>query len=168
MITFQYNLTKKEHFKSLLKGQLKTIFIFILLFTFCYFAINLEAFLYNFPFNTPLVLITYLIYFSVIFLIMFLISLIFSFIMTKMFQKNNAYRVYKYQINQNKLIEKETNFELDLKEIKNIRINKKIIKIISFKQKQIITFEKVYFEDDADFDKLKNYLIKKKENLELV
>lgn len=168
MIAFQYNLTKKKHFKSLLKNQLKTIFIFILLFTFCYFAINLEAFLYNFPFNTPLVLITYLIYFSVIFLIMFLISIIFSFIMTKMFQKNNAYRVYKYQINKNKLIEKETNFELDLNEIKNIKITKKAIKLFSFKLKQVITFEQLYFENKDDFLKLKDFFKKKKENLELI
>lgn len=168
MIAFQYNLTKKKHFKSLLKNQLKTIFMFILIFTFCYFAINLEAFLYNFPFNTPLVLITYLIYFSVIFLIMFLISIIFSFIMTKMFQKNNAYRVYKYQINKNKLIEKETNFELDLNEIKNIRINKKMIKIVSFTKKQIITFEKEYFKNEDDFVKLGHFFKLKKENLELV
>lgn len=168
MIVFQYNLTKAKHFKSLLKNQLKTIFIFILLFTFCYFAINLEAFLYNFPLNTPLVLITYLIYCSVIFLIMFLISIIFSLVMTKMFQKNNAYRTYKYHINKNKLIEKETNFELNLDEIKNIKINKKMIKILSFKQRQIITFEKVYFENEDDFVRLRDFLKLKKENLELV
>ena len=168
MIAFQYSLTKKNHFKSLLKNQLKTILILILIFTFCYFAINLEAFLYNFPLNTPLVLITYLIYFGIIFLIMFLISIIFSVIMTKMFQKNHAYRVYKYQINKNKLIEKETNFELNLDEIKNIRINKKMIKFISFKQRQIITLEKVYFENEDDFAKLRNFLKKKKENLELI
>ncbi len=168
MITFQYNLTKKNHFKSLVKSQLKTIMLFILIFTFCYFSINLEAFLYNFPYNTPLVLITYLIYFAIIFLIMLLISFIFSIIMTRMFEKNNAYRTYQYQITKNKLIEKETNFLLDLVEVKNIKITKKVIKLLSFKQHKIITFEQVYFENKDDFFKLKEFLKQKKENLELV
>ena len=99
---------------------------------------------------------------------MFFISIIFSVIMTKMFQKNNAYRIYKYQIVKNKLIEKETNFELNLEKLKNIRINKNSIKIVSFEQKQIITFEKTYFENENDFVKLIDYLKKKKGDLELV
>lgn len=168
MIAFQYNLTKKNHFRSLLKNQLKTIMVFILIFTFCYFAINLEAFLYNFPYNTPLVLITYLIYFSIIFAIMLLISLVFSFIMIKMFEKNNAYRIYEYKIKSNNLIEEKANYELNLDEVKNIRITKKTIKLFSFKLKQAITFERLYFENEDDFMKLKDFFKKKKENLELI
>ncbi len=168
MITFQYNLTKKKHFKSLLKGQLKTISIFLFLFTFCYFAINLEAFLYNFPYNTPVVLITYFIYIVIIFIIMFLISLIYSLVITTIFKKNNAYRIYEYKIINNKLVEDKANFELDLEEIKNIKITKKIIKLFSFKLKQVITFEQSFFENKTDFNKLKDFFKKKKNNLEVV
>lgn len=168
MITFQYNLTKRNHFKSLVKSQLKTISIFLLLFTFCYFAINLEAFLYNFPYNTPLVLITYLVYLLIIFIIMFLISLIYSLIIIVIFKKNNAHRIYEYKINDNKLIEEKTNFTLNLDEIKNIKITKKTIKLFSFKLKQIVTFEQNYFENKSDFNKLKDFFRKKKSNLEVV
>lgn len=168
MITFQYNLTKKNHFKSLLKGQLKTISIFLFLFTFCYFAINLEAFLYNFPYNTPVVLITYFIYILIIFIIMFLISLIYSLIMTNILKKNNAYRIYEYKIKNNKLIEEKNNFELNLEEIKNTKITKKTIKLFSFKLKQVITFEQNYFENKNDFNKLRDFFKKKKDNLEVV
>lgn len=168
MIEFQYNLTKKKHFKSLLKGQLKTILIFLLLFTFCYFAINLEAFLYNFPYNTPVVLITYVIYLLIIFVIMFLISLIYSVVITSIFKKNMGYRTYEYKINNNKLVEEKTNFVLDLNDIKNIKITKKVIKLFSFKLKQIITFEQTYFDNYDDFNKLKELFKKRKNNLEVI
>lgn len=162
MIEFQYNLTKKNHFKSLLKSQLKTIIFFLLIFTFCYFAINLEAFIYNFPYNTPIVLITYFIYLLIIFIIMFLISIIFSYAMTLIFRKNNAYQIYNYKLTKDKLIEVKTNFSLNLNEIKNIKFTKKSIKIVSLKLKQIITFEKINFVVPEDFIKFKNLLIKEK------
>lgn len=160
MIEFQYNLTKKNHFKSLLKSQLKTIIFFLLIFTFCYFAINLEAFIYNFPYNTSIVLITYFIYLLIIFIIMFLISIIFSYVMTLIFRKNNAYQIYNYKLTKDKLIEVKTNFSLNLNEIKNIKFMKKSIKIVSLKLKQIITFEQINFVVPEDFIKFKNLLIK--------
>lgn len=168
MIEFQYCLTKKKHFKSLLRGQLKTILVFLLLFTFCYFAINMEAFLYNFPYNTPVVLITYVIYLFIIFVIMFLISLIYSLVIIIMFKKNMAYRTYEYKINDNKLVEEKTKFVLDLKEIKNIKITKKVIKLFSFRLKQIITFERAYFDNYDDFNRLKELFKKRKDNLEVI
>lgn len=168
MIEFQYSLTKKKHLKSLLRGQLKTILIFLLLFTFCYFAINLEAFLYNFPYNTPVVLITYVVYLLIISIIMFLISLIYSLVIILVFKRNMAYRTYEYKINNNKLVEEKTNYVLDLKEVKNIKITKKVIKLFSFKLKQIITFEQAYFDNCEDFNKLKELFKKKKKNLEVI
>lgn len=160
MITFQYNLTLKNHFKSLIKNQLKTITIFLLIFTFCYFSINMEAFLYNFPYNTKLVLITYLIYLSVIFVIMFIISLIFSFILVCLFRKNSAYRIYVYKLDKNKLTEKKDHFLVDLKQVKKLKITKKYIRFFSLKLKQVITFEKIYFINPEDFIKLSDILSK--------
>ena len=164
-LLFQYKLDKKNHFKSLLKNQLKTILIFLLIFTFCYFAINLEAFLYNFPYNTPLVLITYLIYLVVIFVIMFIISLIYSLIMTNIFKKSNAYRTYNYKLENDILSEDNCNFSVNLNEIKNIKIKKKYLKFISFKLKQVITFEKIYFTNKTDFDYLVKYFNEKNKSV---
>ena len=158
VITFQYNLSHKNHFKSLLKQQLKTISIFLLIFTFCYFAINLEAFLYNFPYNTPLVLKTYVIFIVIIFMIMFLISIIFSLISTCICKKNNVYHIYNYKLDKNKLSELSSNFTIDLKEIKKIKTNNKYIKLISLKLKQVITFEKQNFNNLEDFNKVKKIL----------
>ena len=159
-VTFKYNLNKKNHFKYLLKGQFKTISFFLFLFTFCYFAINLEAFLYNFPKNTPVVLITYLIYLVVIFIIMFLMSLIFSLVMTNLYKKNNAYKIYEYKINNRELIEVTDNVKLLLSEVKSMKIKKDCIKLVFLKSKQIVTFEKNNFINDNDFENLKKLLEK--------
>lgn len=158
MIEFKYEITKKNHFKSLLKNQLKTISFFLFIFTFCYFGINLEAFLYNFPYNVKLVLITYIIYLIIIFAIMFLISIIYSLIMSHLFKKNNLYKLYNYKIENNKLMEKNSNYIIDLNVVKRIIIKKNYIKFISFKLKEIITFEKNNFINKDDFEKLKKFL----------
>ena len=158
---FQYKLTRKKHYLSLLKSQLKTIFLFLLFFTFCYYAINLEAFLYNFPYNTPLVIKTYLIFIIVIFLLMFIISSLYSFIITCLFKKNKAYKLYEYEINDKGIMEKNSNFILNLNDIKTVKFKKNYIKIISFKLKMVIIFEKNNFLNTKDFDILKQKLIKK-------
>ena len=158
---FQYKLTRKKHYISLLKNQLKTISIFLLIFSFCYFAINLEAFLYNFPYNTPLVIKTYFVFLITIFLIMFIISLLYSFIMTCLFKKNNAYKIYEYELNNENLTEKNSNFILNLYDIKTIKCKKNYIKIISIKLKQVIIFEKNNFLNTNDFELLKEKIIKK-------
>lgn len=160
-MSFQYKLTRKNHYKSLLKNQLKTISFFILLFSFCYFAINLEAFLYNFPYNTPLVIKTYIVFLLIIFTIMFIISLIFSLIMTGLFKKKNAYKIYNYELDKDSLIEKNSNFNLNLNDIKTVKIKKSYIKLISFKLKQIIIFEKFNFVNEDDFESLKKQFMKK-------
>lgn len=79
-----------------------------------------------------------------------------------------AYRTYEYKINDNKLVEDKTKFVLDLKEIKNIKITKKVIKLFSFRLKQIITFERAYFDNCDDFNRLKELFKKKKDNLEVI
>lgn len=88
--------------------------------------------------------------------------------MTNILKKNNAYRIYEYKIKNNKLIEEKNNFELNLEEIKNTKITKKTIKLFSFKLKQVITFEQNYFENKNDFNKLRDFFKKKKDNLEVV
>ena len=157
---FQYKLTKKSHFKCLIKNQLKTITIFLLIFTFFFYSINLEFFIYNFPYNTLPVLITYVIYLAIIFTIMILISLLFSFIMTKIFEKNKAYKIYKYKIDKNNLQETTSNYQLDLTKINKFKIKKNYIKIISLKLKQRIIFEKQNFINDEDFKNLKEFIKK--------
>lgn len=160
-MSFQYKLTRKNHYKSLLKNQLKTISIFLLIFSFCYFAINLEAFLYNFPYNTPLVIKTYIIFLLIIFIIMFIISLIFSLIMTIIFKKNNAYKIYNYELDKENLTEKNSNFNLKLNDIRTVKIKKNHLKLISFKLKQVIVFEKINFINTEDFENLKQQFMKK-------
>ena len=78
--------------------------------------------------------------------------------MSHLFKKNNMYKLYNYKIEKNKLIEKNSNYIIDLNLVKRIFVKKNYVKFTSFKLREVITFEKNNFINKDDFEKLKEFL----------